>query len=197
MPIERPFATSYVLAIAMFALYHHLWDNHIYIFQSTLFRYLTLKMKVKDIDYLDENWQANLRYHLAYQYVCQNWRFWVQPFVCSFSCCECTYVHTSIKPAKIALFNCIGTAKTWQVAEISEIKAVVTRRLWAYSIRCGKLKNIHQILYVILVVKVISKFACKLFIKHVMSTNIHQSSDDKCSSHFKSAQCWYTFQPWQ
>ena len=39
---------------------HHLWDNHVWSLQCTGFEYLTLEMKIKNIDDWDKNWHANL-----------------------------------------------------------------------------------------------------------------------------------------
>ena len=63
-----------VLAIEMFAISCHcLWDDHVWTSRGTWFESLTLKMKIKNIDDLDENCQANL----IYQYVL------LDPAVCS------------------------------------------------------------------------------------------------------------------
>ena len=48
----------------------------------TRFECLNFKIKVKDVDDLDEKIQANLLCEQAY--VCRNWRFWIRPFPVTF-----------------------------------------------------------------------------------------------------------------
>ena len=61
MRIERPYVTSYVLAIAIVChMRHCLRDNYVCTSECSIFEIFTLKMKVKDVDDLNENWQANI-----------------------------------------------------------------------------------------------------------------------------------------
>ena len=83
MPFERPHATSYVLAIAMFVPFVTVWEIITYalhhVFDSNLLpwnwrsRTLTIWMKI--------GWRT----YLVNMHVCKNWRSQVQPFVCSTS----------------------------------------------------------------------------------------------------------------
>ena len=57
----------------------HSRDNYLWRSQCTWFDTLTLSMTVKDVDYVDESWQASLLSQRAD--VCQNMRFYVLPFV--------------------------------------------------------------------------------------------------------------------
>ena len=66
--------TCYLTAISMFALSVTVYDIN---FQMYSIESLTLKMKVKDVDF-DENWPANLSYKRSMR---QNWRLDVHPFV--------------------------------------------------------------------------------------------------------------------
>ena len=66
-PIERPFATSCLLAISIFdQSVTVLRDNHVYTSECTRFEYLTLKMKIMNVDDLDNNRRTNLLYQRAY-----------------------------------------------------------------------------------------------------------------------------------
>ena len=72
MPIEISLATSYVLAIAVFALSVTVYKTIAHERpQFTRFESLTLKMQAKDVDDFDENWQINLPYQ-PLLFICRN-----------------------------------------------------------------------------------------------------------------------------
>ena len=57
-------------------MFHRLRDNHVWTSQYTRFKSLTLKMKVNDVDDLDENWQTNVSYQVPC--VCRHLHFSVR-----------------------------------------------------------------------------------------------------------------------
>ena len=59
MPIERPHATFCVHNSNVCPICHRFRDNHVWTSQCAPFESLTFKMKVKDVDNLDENCQTD------------------------------------------------------------------------------------------------------------------------------------------
>ena len=59
MPIERSHAIFYVVNINVYQICPHLQDNHVWTSQCTRCEYLTLKMKVKNVDDLNDNLFVN------------------------------------------------------------------------------------------------------------------------------------------